>query len=116
MFVMSTTSIGRLAEESAATYLREYEYKILQQNWRTRWCEIDIVASKNNVVYFVECKYRGKNNWGSGLDYITKRKLRQMHFAAEFWVAQNNWSGDYSLSAIELTDNPPQVSEFIDQI
>jgi hypothetical protein len=39
-----------------------------------------------------------------------------MHFSAEFWVASNNWSGDYQLSAIELTDDPPQVCEFIEEI
>lgn len=113
---MSTTEIGRLAEAVAATFLRGKDYQILAQNWRTRWCEIDIVTSKNNVVYFVECKYRGKSTWGGGLEYITHKKLQQMHFAAQFWAAQNNWSGDYNLSAIELSDNPPQVSEFIKEV
>lgn len=111
-----STQLGRDAEDVAATFLRGKDFEILEQNWRTRWCEIDIVASKNGVVYFVECKYRSKNNWGSGLEYITQRKLRQMHFAAQFWVAQNNWAGDYNLSAIELTDDPPQVTEFIELI
>lgn len=111
-----STQVGRDAEDAAATYLRGKNFKILAQNWRTRWCEIDIVASKNNVVYFVEAKYRAKNNWGSGLEYITQKKLKQMHFAAEFWVASQNWHGDYRLSAVELTDDPPQVTDWIDEI
>ncbi|HSE29530.1 MAG TPA: YraN family protein [Candidatus Saccharimonadales bacterium] len=113
---MSATEIGRMAEDAAATYLHEHGFEILQQNWRTRWCEIDIVCSKSSVVYFVECKYRAKNNWGSGFEYITNKKLQQMHFAAQFWVAQHRWEGDYSLSAIELADNPPQVNEFLKEI
>lgn len=111
-----STKVGRGAEEAAVTYLRGQDFEILQQNYRTRWCEIDIVARKNNVVYFIECKYRAKSNWGGGLEYITQAKLKQMHFAAEFWIGQYNWRGDYTLSAIELTDDPPQVSEFIKEI
>ncbi len=110
---MTTTNTGRAAENAAAEYLKSKGYKILEQNWRTRWCEIDIVAKKDNKVYFVEVKYRKSAAWGSGLEYITPKKLKQMRFAAEFWVSNNNWSGDYYLSAIEVMgDN--HVTEHIE--
>lgn len=108
-----STSIGRHAEEIAAEYLQSLGFKIIDTNWRTRWCEIDIVASQEGVVYFVEVKYRRRSSSGSGFDYITKRKLSQMGLAARFWVAQNDWQGDYELSAIELTGEDYQVTEFI---
>lgn len=107
---------GKLGEDAAAIYLTKVGFEILQRNWRTRWCEIDIVATKSGAVYFVECKYRARPNWGSGLEYITNSKLRQMHFAADFWVASNNWQGDYYLSAIELAGSRPQVTEFIQDL
>jgi uncharacterized protein (TIGR00252 family) len=113
-----STAIGRLAEDAAATFLRGNGFKTLAQNWRTRWCEIDIVASKNSRIYFVEVKYRASEKWGSGLEYITPRKLLQMHFAAEFWIASDRAKGarSYALSAIELTDNPPQVTQWLEDI
>jgi putative endonuclease len=112
---MSTAS-GRLAEQAAVTFLNGKDFTILAQNWRNRWCEIDIVASKNGLVYFVEVKYRGNTAWGAGLEYITPKKLQQMDFAARFWVAGHAGIADYRLSAIELTDNPPQVTEWIEEI
>jgi uncharacterized protein (TIGR00252 family) len=89
---MSTTSEGRRAEELVAEYLRSQKQKIIAMNWRTRWCEIDIVSKDKNCVYFTEVKYRSSDSWGGGLDYITKAKLKQMKFAAEFWLQDNNWT------------------------
>lgn len=99
----TTTSIGRAAEAAAAAYLTARGFHIVSKNWRTRWCEIDVVATKESVVYFVEVKYRSRATWGSGLDYITSKKYQQMTFAAEMWLAQNNWQGDVQLLAVEIT-------------
>lgn len=108
-----STALGRLAEDNAVRYLSGCGFKIVAQNWRTRWCEIDIIVTKARIVYFVEVKYRASTQWGSGLDYITPRKLRQMHFAAQFWVATQQFSGDYRLAAIELTGQPPVVNVWL---
>lgn len=109
-----STATGRQAEDAAAEYLLKHEYKVLEQNWRTRWCEIDVVAQKDNVIFFVEVKYRRSADWGSGLEYITDKKLRQMTFAAEFWVSSHKWKGGYQLGAAEVTGTDFAVTSFID--
>lgn len=81
---MTTFEIGRKAEARAAAFLERKGCRLLEQNWRTRWCEIDIVAERDGIVYFCEVKYRSHNRQGSGMDYITPKKLQQMQFAAEF--------------------------------
>lgn len=100
---MSTTSVGREAESSVADHLKKIGYKLVSQNWRTRWCEIDLVMSKNDVVYFIEVKYRKNALQGRGLEYVTPKKVRQMEFAANSWLAMNDWSGDARLLAVELS-------------
>lgn len=99
----SPTEIGRQAETAAAAYLKSLGYTIRAQNWRTRWCEIDIVAQKDTTVVLVEVKYRATAAWGGGLEYITPRKQAQMAFAAQFWIATHKWSGDIYLGALEVT-------------
>ncbi len=94
---MSTTASGREAEELVAQYLEKSGHKIVALNWRTRWCEIDIVSKDKSCVYFTEVKYRSSSDWGSGLEYITPKKLRQMHFAAEFWLSENKWKKESQL-------------------
>jgi Holliday junction resolvase-like predicted endonuclease len=89
----------------------------LEQNWRTRWCEIDLIATKRHVVYFVEVKYRRNTAFGGGLEYITPRKLAQMHFAAEFWISRNQKVvGDYRLAAMEVTGQDYTVTEWMDTL
>lgn len=104
---------GKLAEQKAAEYLEKQGYEIVATNWRTRVCEIDIVAQKNNTVYFVEVKYRKNQAWGSGLEYITKSKLRQMNFAAEVWIGQNNWRGECALAAVEVEGEAYTITAFL---
>jgi uncharacterized protein (TIGR00252 family) len=100
---MTSFESGRRAEAVAASFLEYKGCKIIARNWRTRWCEIDIVASRGNIVYFCEVKYRRRPSQGMGLDYVTPQKLRQMQFAAEFWLAKHIWQGECSLSAIEVS-------------
>lgn len=111
-----TTLIGNKAEQVAAEYLTRADYTILARNWRRRQCEIDIVACKDNSVYLVEVKYRQTDIAGSGLDYITSQKLKQMAYAANRWVTENNWLGEYTLAAIEVSGDAFEVTAFIDSI
>lgn len=114
--VMKTTFIGNTAESAATVFLKKQGYKILDRNWRTRFCEIDIIASKGKTVYFVEVKYRNQDGQGKGLDYITDRKLTQMQFAADNWVRENDWTGDYQLAAIEVFGDDFTITGFIENI
>jgi uncharacterized protein (TIGR00252 family) len=113
---VSTTARGRQAEAITAEFLVRNGCTVLAQNWRTRWCEIDIVAQKDGVMYFVEVKYRGSTSWGSGLEYITPKKIRQMRFAADFWRAANGGRGNYRLAAAELTGDPPRLTAWVKDI
>jgi putative endonuclease len=113
---MNTTSTGRQAEDAAANFLKDHGFSILCQNWRKPQCEIDIVAKKKNRIYFVEVKYRKSTDFGGGLDYITPKKQKQMQFAATTWCAYNNWTGDFCLSAIEVTGSEFAVTEFLEDI
>lgn len=112
---MTNFQTGHDAEKVAAEFLLVHGYEIIELNWRTPVCEIDIVAKRNKTIYFVEVKYRSNNNQGTGLDYITSKKLKQMEFSAQCWVQEEKWTGDYRLSAIEVS-NDFKVTDFIEDI
>ena len=99
---MSNYIVGHTAEKRAAEYLKAQGFDIVELNWKTRYCEIDIVAKKKNSIYFVEVKYRQNSKQGRGLDYVTPNKVRQMTFAAEMWVSEHEWTGEYCLSALGI--------------
>lgn len=112
---MTNYQTGHDAEKVAAEYLVDNGFKIVVLNWRTPVCEIDIVAEKNRLIYFIEVKYRTNNSQGTGLDYITPKKLKQMEFSAKCWVEDQKYSGDYRLGVISITSDF-KVDDFIDDI
>jgi uncharacterized protein (TIGR00252 family) len=110
---VSTTTTGRAAEAAAARFLEHKGCHVVARNWRTRECEIDIIAERAGIVYFCEVKYRRTTRQGSGLAYITPRKVQQMHFAARQWMAIHDQQQGYQLSAIEVSGPNYQVTAAI---
>ena len=111
---MNPTDIGRKAEIAASTYLEMRGYKIIERNWRRPRAEIDIVATKDGVVHFVEVKYRRTDEQGGGLEAVTPTKLKQMQRAAWLWVSETKWTGEYVLSVVELAGPTFTVIGFIE--
>lgn len=107
---------GRKAEAVAANYLLNLGYEVLERNWRTKMCEIDIVAKKDDTVYLIEVKYRKKATGGDGLSAITPAKLKQMKFAARIWQYWHDHRGDVRLSVISMSGEPPTVDTFLDSV
>ena len=99
---MTNYQTGHDAEKDVAKFLEEHGYKIHDINWKTKLCEIDIVAEKDQVIWFVEVKSRTNNSHGFGYEYVTPQKLRQMQFAAEMWVQHSQWNGDYNLAVASV--------------
>lgn len=83
---MSTTSVGRSAEEVAAAWLEGKGFLVLNRNWRTRWCELDIVAERNGTIHVIEVKYRRRTDFGTGFEYITFDKSQRLQRAALMWL------------------------------
>lgn len=93
----TTKSIGNRGEDIASVYLEQQGFMVLDRNWKTRWCEIDIIASKQECIYFVEVKYRSSSVQGDGHEYVTAKKQQQMSFAASVWVQKHDYEGDFQL-------------------
>ena len=108
-------SVGHDAESAACSFLQNTGYRIIDRNWRTKWCEVDIIAAKDNIVSFVEVKYRSSDNQGGGVAAITPQKLRQMRFAAELWL-RNHPNNDAQLSVIEVAGPDLSVRTFIESV
>ncbi len=106
--------MGAIAEDEVANYLVRHGHEIIERNWKTKYCEIDIVSVKDERVYFTEVKYR-KNSWqGDGFAAITTKKLNQMRFAARLYAqTQKLQDTDMQLAAAAVTANPPEVEEFV---
>ncbi len=112
---ITSKQIGDAAENIAAKYLKTHGHRVLERNWKTKFCEIDIVSTKADVVYFCEVKYRSSGDQGGGLAAITAKKLRQMKFAAEYYALVNKiQTHDLRLVAISVFGQPPVVDDYLE--
>jgi putative endonuclease len=102
---------GNLAEIKAVVYLKEKGYTIVEQNFYSRFGEIDIIAIKSDVLHFVEVK--------SGMDFeqairnITSKKLSRILKTVEVYRKKTSNSLAYEIDAIVVT---PQNVEYIENI
>lgn len=63
MFQTEKQKIGEIGENIAVKHLAKHKYKILDRNYRKKWGEIDIIAKKNKVLYFIEVKSVSCETW-----------------------------------------------------
>lgn len=99
---MTTTGVGRAAEEVAADHLKQLGYDILARNWRTRFCELDIIARRGGTVHIVEVKYRATTRWGGAAEYVSYDKARRLQRAALAWCQTNYHAGAVQIDVITV--------------
>ncbi len=104
---------GQRAEAVAAAYISSAGYKVVAVNWRCPQAEIDIIARKDQTITCFEVKYRRNAYQGNGLAYITPQKIQQMSKAARLWRHAQQWRGELTLGAVEVSGAHFEVSAFI---
>lgn len=55
-FTSNSQKIGEIGEDIATRFLMKHNFSILERNYTKKWGEIDIIAKKDEMYYFVEVK------------------------------------------------------------
>ena len=82
----STVQKGYEGEDRAVQYLESHGYEILARNFRTRGGEIDIIASKDDVLVFVEVKALPHGNTEILAHELNLRKQQKIIETAKFYL------------------------------
>ncbi|MGC4104598.1 YraN family protein [Ferruginibacter sp.] len=80
---------GSTGENMAAKHLVQTGFTILHQNWRHGRLEVDIIATKDDVLHFIEVKTRRSKQFGLPEDAVSKKKLRNLIDASEEFLYQH---------------------------
>lgn len=101
---------GNLAEDKAAAFLRIQNFQILTRNFYTHFGEIDIIATKQNILHFIEVKS------GSSFEpiyQITPTKLKRIFKSAQVYLNQTNNHQNYCIDALIVRGD---ICELIENI
>lgn len=110
--------LGRWGEALACQYLSGQGYSIVEQNVRTKYGEIDIIACQpDGTLIFVEVKTRRSTVFGP--PEVSVNAVKKSHLLASiqsYLVDHQEFTGEYRLDVIAIQvgvdDQPPEIFHF----
>jgi len=98
VFTSRTQKIGKLGEDLADKYLKNKGFSVIERNFTAKGGEIDIIAVKNNEIYFVEVKSRKCINFDTESNFtsiqpeqnVTLRKRKKFENTVQLYESQNS--------------------------
>ena len=102
---------GNRAEELAAAFLYDDGFTILERNFYSRFGEIDIIATKEDVLHFVEVK--SAEDFEKAIQNITSKKLSRLIKTAQIYMSKNSFDAAFVFDAVVVT---PQGIEIVENI
>lgn len=107
---------GKRGEDIAVRYLEENGYEIIDRNYQFGHGEIDIIARNEDVLVFVEVKYRRSLEYGRPESSITKSKQRQIRKIAEAYLWENEIEDHECridvIAIVHYPNKPPEITHY----
>lgn len=86
---MQKQILGKLGEQLAKKHLLNKGYKLLAQNFHSKFGEIDLIFQDEKIVVFVEVKTRVGDFFGPPEEAINKWKIRSLIKTAQYFQLLN---------------------------
>jgi putative endonuclease len=103
---------GKESESLAVRYLKKNGYKILEQNYRNKIGEIDIIAKEKGALVFVEVKARKTYVFGNPKLAVTPKKQRKISMVALYYLKatkQTHVKARFDVVSLSLAKDNPQI-------
>ncbi len=102
--LMNTRRIGTFYEEAACRFLEEQGIIILQQNFKCKAGEIDIIGRQGNCVIFFEVKYRKNDTYENALMAVHPKKQQRICRCAAIYCLQHSDTKEIRYDVIGITN------------
>ncbi len=102
---MSRKELGNFGENYVSNYLKNLGFKIISRNYHTKYGEIDIIASKDDKIHFVEVKTRKSLLFGTPEEAYSLRKQDRIIKTALSYLKENNLNKAFQIDFVALILN-----------
>ena len=106
-------SLGQYGENLTAQHLENQGFKIIDRNYRRQFGEIDLIATKKDVLLFVEVKMR-RNPLFDPTEVITISKQKKLILTAKDYLVRHDHTNKecrFDVAIItQQGDNEPEIS------
>ncbi len=91
---------GRIGEAIAQEYLRKKGYKIIDQNYKTKFGEIDLIVCDKKTLVFVEVRAKVGDDLGTPEDSLNREKIKKLIKNAAVYVLHKDYQKSYRIDAV----------------
>jgi putative endonuclease len=133
VFTSKTQKIGELGENIAVKFLVKHNFVILERNYTKKWGELDIIAEKEEKIYFIEVKSVARETLNDVIHDITTqarkynngkyrpeenmhpRKLQRMSRAIQTYILSRKntqgreWQVDLLIIYLDLNNKKAKI-------
>ena len=81
--------IGDYGENLCKDYLTSIGYKILDEKFKIKTGEIDLIAIDKNILCFIEVKSRFNNKFGKPMEAVTIAKQHKIYKTAQYYLLKH---------------------------
>ncbi|MBQ2714559.1 MAG: YraN family protein [Clostridia bacterium] len=100
---MNKKAKGYSGEDLAVKYLKENGYFVIDKNVRVAGVEIDVLAKRDDFIVLCEVKTRESEQYGGGLEGVTKNQQRRYLMAGEYLSVKPEYQGySFRFDVIEV--------------
>jgi putative endonuclease len=109
---------GEAGEQMAAEWLEQQGFQLISRNWKSGRYEIDIIASRDGILHFIEVKSRHDDQFGKPEDWVDRKKGNRLLSAGEaFQNKYPAWTNvQYDIFSILLTSDGKRDFFFIEDV
>ncbi len=94
--------LGKWGEELAEEYLIKNKYKILENNYKNYYGEIDIIAKLKSKIVFIEVKTRTGRAFGLPEDSVNSEKQKKIIRTSEKYILEKKLNNNYRIDVIAI--------------
>lgn len=110
---------GTWGEFVAANCISAAGYSLIDQNVRTPYGEIDLIAQQGQTMVFFEVKTRSTDDFGNPEESVDAKKVEHLINAALYFIQQRpDFTGDWRIDLIairgKLGQKNPEIEWFED--
>ncbi len=98
---------GEAAEQKALKYLQQQGLKLITQNYRCKYGELDLIMQDQTALVIVEVRYRKNQQFGGALESINRSKQARIIAAAQHYLINHKTNAPIRFDVIAMTENNP---------
>lgn len=97
--------LGKKGEQLAVDFLIENNYNIIERNYRFDKAEVDIIASKKDILAIIEVKTRSNTDFGNPQDFVKPKQIKNLVKAVDEYVTVNSLDVEVRFDIIAIVKN-----------